>query len=170
MDDVPWERRKELAMDPRAAFDRHVPSGTWAGFGVWVVFGAAAAFGLLVLGSIAVLPLVLAGWLLARRRAIRRSAFGALSGVGAVSLFVATCSGGARGWCAGIRQRHLDVTSTSTPGHGSSWVPSLYRQASSSSRVRDAQHRRVRTPLLESRCETLSLPMGSDIPDTSRLA
>jgi hypothetical protein len=56
---------------------------------VWAFLGAAAAFGFLALGVLAAIPVALAVWLLTRRAELRRSAFGVLSGIGAILLFVA---------------------------------------------------------------------------------
>lgn len=58
-------------------------------FWVWALFGVAAAFGLLVLGVLAIVPTALVGCVLAARPAIRRSAFGFVSGVGLLLLYVA---------------------------------------------------------------------------------
>lgn len=76
-------------MNPHGTLVERARSGTWGGFGVWALFGAAAAFGLVILGFLGVLPLLVAVWLLANRPAFRGSAFGALSGAGAVYLYVA---------------------------------------------------------------------------------
>ena len=64
-------------------------SSTWVGFCVWALLGAAAALGFLILGSFAVLPILLAVWLAAIRPALRRSWFGVITGVGATLLSVA---------------------------------------------------------------------------------
>jgi hypothetical protein len=64
--------------------------GTWAGFCIWVVLGATAAFGLIATGSFAGLPILIGVvWLAVSRPALLRSGFGAMTGVGVVSLYVA---------------------------------------------------------------------------------
>jgi hypothetical protein len=54
-----------------------------------VILGAAAAFGLVIFGAPALLAIILAVLLPLTRRALRRSGFGVLTGVGAMSLYVA---------------------------------------------------------------------------------
>jgi hypothetical protein len=61
----------------------------WGAFSVWALLGEAGSFGFLALGVLAAIPVALAGWLLIRRAELRRSAFGVLSGVGAILLVVA---------------------------------------------------------------------------------
>jgi hypothetical protein len=64
--------------------------GTWAEFCVWLVLGAAVASGLLAAGSFAGLPILIGVvWLAVSRPALLRSGFGAMTGVGVVSLYVA---------------------------------------------------------------------------------
>ena len=58
-------------------------------FWAWAVLGAAVTLGILSLGPILAAPLLVIGWLMASRAAIRRSAFGLLSGAGALLLYVA---------------------------------------------------------------------------------
>lgn len=52
-------------------------------------FGAVAAFGLLILGTLAVAPILLAGWIARTRPSLRRSWVGVMAGVGMISLYVA---------------------------------------------------------------------------------
>jgi hypothetical protein len=58
-------------------------------FWAWALLGAAVTLGILSLGPILAAPLLVIGWLMASRPAIRRSAFGLLSGAGALLLYVA---------------------------------------------------------------------------------
>src|SRR4051794_24579531 len=58
-------------------------------FWVWALFGVAAAFGFLVAGVLAAAPAAIVASLLVVRPRIRRSAFGFVSGVGLLSLYVA---------------------------------------------------------------------------------
>jgi hypothetical protein len=73
---------------PRSIAERTTRGG-WGSFCVWVFFGAAAAFGLLVFGFLAVLPILLGVWLGTTRSTLRQSWFGAMTGTGATSLYVA---------------------------------------------------------------------------------
>ena len=58
-------------------------------FWVWAVVGCAGAVGFVSLGVLVLVPAGFASWLLASRPAIRRSAFGLLTGAGVVLLYVA---------------------------------------------------------------------------------
>lgn len=58
-------------------------------FWAWALLGSALTLGILSLGPILAAPLLVIGWLMASRPAIRRSAFGLLSGAGALLLYVA---------------------------------------------------------------------------------
>jgi len=58
-------------------------------FWAWALLGSAVTLGILSLGPILAAPLLVIGWLMASRPAIRRSAFGLLSGAGALLLYVA---------------------------------------------------------------------------------
>jgi hypothetical protein len=80
---------EEASMDRQGSLHERSHSDTWAHFCLWALLGAAASLGLLTLGSLVVLPVLIGGGLLLRRPALRRSAFGVLSGAGAVSLYVA---------------------------------------------------------------------------------
>lgn len=71
-----------------SAVERLSP-GTWAEFFVWAVLGAAAAFGLVIFGTLAAVPILIGVGLAVTRPALRRSWFGAMTGVGAMSLYVA---------------------------------------------------------------------------------
>ncbi len=64
-------------------------SGGWAWFFVWALLGSAAALGTVSLGPLLLLPVALFGVFLWTRPAIRRSAFGLLTGAGALLLYVA---------------------------------------------------------------------------------
>jgi hypothetical protein len=65
----------------------HLVSCGW--FWAWALLGSALTLGILSLGPILAAPLLVIGWLMASRPAIRRSAFGLLSGAGALLLYVA---------------------------------------------------------------------------------
>jgi hypothetical protein len=58
-------------------------------FWAWALLGSAVTLGILSLGPILAAPLLVIGWLMASRPAIRRSAFGLLSGAGVLLLYVA---------------------------------------------------------------------------------
>jgi len=58
-------------------------------FWAWALLGSALTLGILSLGPILAAPLLVIGWLMASRPAIRRSAFCLLSGAGALLLYVA---------------------------------------------------------------------------------
>jgi hypothetical protein len=58
-------------------------------FWAWALLGSAVTLGVLSLGPILAAPLLVIGWLMASRPEIRRSAFGLLSGAGALLLYVA---------------------------------------------------------------------------------
>jgi hypothetical protein len=74
---------KSRPNDPR----RHVEG--WGWFCVWGAVGTVAALGMVSLGPLALVPAILVATILFRHRAIRRSAFGLLSGVGVILLAVA---------------------------------------------------------------------------------
>lgn len=65
----------------------HIVGCRW--FWTWALLGVVAASGFVVLGVLAVGPVALVGALMAARPAIRRSAFGFVSGVGLLLLYVA---------------------------------------------------------------------------------
>jgi len=65
----------------------HIADCRW--FWAWALVGCAAALGFVSLGILVLAPVALIGWLMASRAPIRRSAFGLLSGVGVLLLFVA---------------------------------------------------------------------------------
>src|SRR4051794_18136294 len=65
----------------------HLAGCGW--FWAWALLGSAAAFGILSLGPILTAPVLLIGWLMASRQRICHSAFGLLSGAGALLLYVA---------------------------------------------------------------------------------
>jgi type IV secretory pathway TrbL component len=76
-------------MKPQGNIAECTPLADWGGFCAWAFFGAVAAFGLLVLGSLAVLPILLGVWLAVTRPSLRRSWFGVMTGVGVTLLYVA---------------------------------------------------------------------------------
>ena len=62
----------------------------WAWFLVWSLLGSAAALGAVSLGALLVLPVLLVGVLLWRKRPeARDSAFGLVSGAGTLLLYIA---------------------------------------------------------------------------------
>jgi len=61
--------------------------GRW--FAAWIAVGCALALGMVSLGPLVLLPVVVIAVLMSRRPAARRSAYGALVGVGVLLLFVA---------------------------------------------------------------------------------
>jgi hypothetical protein len=66
---------------------RHLTECAW--FWAWAVLGAAAALGFVSLGPLVVIPAALVGAVMLSRPTIRRSAFGLLTGAGALLLYVA---------------------------------------------------------------------------------
>jgi hypothetical protein len=64
-------------------------AGGWSWFFVWALLGSAAALGTVSLGPLLLVPTALLGVFLWRRSGVRRSAFGLLSGAGALLLYVA---------------------------------------------------------------------------------
>jgi hypothetical protein len=65
----------------------HLVGCVW--FWAWALIGAAAALAISALGPLLAMPVLLAAYLMASRPGIRRSAFGLLSGAGALLLYVA---------------------------------------------------------------------------------
>ncbi len=61
--------------------------GRW--FAAWIVVGCALAFGTVSLGPLVLLPVAVIAVLMSRQVAARRSAYGALVGMGLLLLFVA---------------------------------------------------------------------------------
>lgn len=61
----------------------------WSWFLVWLLLGAAAALGAVSLGPLLLVPVAVVGVLLASRPEARGSAFGLLSGVGVLLVYVA---------------------------------------------------------------------------------
>jgi hypothetical protein len=59
-----------------------------AWFWAWAVLGAGVALSVLSLGFLTGIPVALAAWLMARKRTVRESAFGAVSGAGLLLLYV----------------------------------------------------------------------------------
>jgi hypothetical protein len=64
----------------------HLADCRW--FWAWALVGCAAALGFVSLGVLVLGPVALIGWLMASRRALRRSAFGLLTGGGVLLLYV----------------------------------------------------------------------------------
>ena len=67
----------------------HGERAGWRWFFLWLLLGVAFALGAVSLGPLVVVPVAAIGLLLALRPRIRRSAFGLLSGVGLLLLYVA---------------------------------------------------------------------------------
>jgi hypothetical protein len=65
----------------------HLAGCGW--FWAWALLGLAAALAAVSLGPILLAPVIAIAWLMASRSSIRRSAFGLLSGAGALLLYVA---------------------------------------------------------------------------------
>lgn len=65
----------------------HLAGCRW--FWAWAFLGFAAALGFVSLGVLVLAPVAVAGALMASRPAVRRSAFGFLSGIGLLLVFVA---------------------------------------------------------------------------------
>jgi hypothetical protein len=76
-----------LMVGSRTSRRAHLAGCGW--FWAWALVGAAAALGTVSIGPILALPVFLAAYLMASQPRIRRSAFGALSGAGALLLYVA---------------------------------------------------------------------------------
>jgi hypothetical protein len=75
-------------MRPQAdAVERRSPS-TWAGFFAWAVFGAATALGSLSFPTLAILLIIVGGSMARFRPALRRSWIGAMTGAGALFVYV----------------------------------------------------------------------------------
>ncbi len=71
----------------RPTVGTHLAGCRW--FWAWALLGCAAALGFVSLGVLTLAPAVVFGVVMASRPVIRRSAFGLLSGVGALLLVVA---------------------------------------------------------------------------------
>jgi hypothetical protein len=65
----------------------HLTDCGW--FWTWALVGCAAALGFVSLGILALIPAAAAGGLMASKPAVRRSAFGLMTGTGALLLYVA---------------------------------------------------------------------------------
>lgn len=74
-----------------AAFQRSLRTHVigWRWFWVWALLGCAAAVGAVSIGVLVLAPVALAGALMMSRPAIRGSAYGFVTGVGALLLYVA---------------------------------------------------------------------------------
>lgn len=64
-------------------------SSGWGWFVAWALLGAGAALGAVSLGPLLLLPVALIGVFLGSRAGARRSAFGLLTGAGALLLYAA---------------------------------------------------------------------------------
>ena len=65
----------------------HAVGCSW--FWVWVLVGCASTLGLLVAGMLAIAPVAIGTCVMASRPTIRRSAFGIVTGIGVLLLYVA---------------------------------------------------------------------------------
>jgi hypothetical protein len=61
----------------------------WVEFALWAVLGAIAGFGLVAFGALVAVPILIAVLLALTRPAFRRSWFGAMTGLGVMSLLIA---------------------------------------------------------------------------------
>ena len=85
---VPGNLTGALGMiDHEEASRFHLAGCGW--FWAWALLGCAVGFGAVSLGAFVLLPVAIIGVLMASRRSISRSAFGFLTGVGALLLYVA---------------------------------------------------------------------------------
>lgn len=64
-------------------------SGGWGWFFLWALLGTTAALGAVSLGPLLLVPVAVFGVFLWTRPTVRRSAFGLLTGAGALLLYVA---------------------------------------------------------------------------------
>ena len=71
----------------RTTLQAHAADCRW--FWMWALVGCLGALGCVSLGVLVLAPVAVAGALMASRPAIRRSAFGLLTGAGCLLLFVA---------------------------------------------------------------------------------
>jgi hypothetical protein len=76
-------------MKPSGSVAEHATTRSWGGFFIWALLGALAGFCLLVFSALATLPMAIGAWLVVSRPGLRRSWFGALMGIGSLSLYVA---------------------------------------------------------------------------------
>ena len=74
-------------LDSRTSRRAHLAGCGW--FWAWALLGCAGALAALSLGPILLAPVIAIAWLMESRSSIRRSAFGLLSGAGALLLYVA---------------------------------------------------------------------------------
>jgi hypothetical protein len=74
---------------PQGSIAERAPLASWGGFCAWAFLGVTSAFGLLILGTLAVLPILLGVWLAVTRPSLRRSWFGVMTGAGVTLLYVA---------------------------------------------------------------------------------
>jgi hypothetical protein len=79
--------RDHLVGRPQSSRPLHIVDCGW--FWAWAIVGCAGVLGAISLGPILVLPVALAIVFLARHRIARRAWFGALTGGGALLLYVA---------------------------------------------------------------------------------
>ena len=80
-------RRRPGTVAFRRSLPTHVSGCGW--FWAWALLGGASALGAVSLGLVVLAPVALVGALMASRPTIRHSAFGLLSGGGALMLYVA---------------------------------------------------------------------------------
>jgi hypothetical protein len=80
---------KDGSVKPQGTAVGRPALAAWAEFFLWAVLGAIAGFALLAFGTLAAVPILLGVVLALTRPALRRSWFGAMTGVGAMSLLIA---------------------------------------------------------------------------------
>ena len=87
MGEAAWDTSHWM-IGSRTSHRAHLAGCGW--FWAWALVGAATAFGAISsLGPLLAAPILLVAYLMASRLGIRRSAFGLLSGAGALLLYVA---------------------------------------------------------------------------------
>jgi hypothetical protein len=86
-------------------------SGGWGWFFLWALLGTTAALGAVSLGPLLLVPVAVFGVFLWTRPTVRRSAFGLLTGAGALSSTSPGCSAMVPARPAGIPRLPPGVTS-----------------------------------------------------------
>ncbi len=124
-------------MDRPGPLTERPHNDTWAGFCLWALFGVALALVFAILGTPAVLLVLLGGWLLVSQPALRGSAFGVLSGLGAISLYIAFVQRRGPGTVCWHTATASGCDQYANPWRGSLLGASSYWQASSPTPAED---------------------------------